>query len=540
MFNSFARGVVRGALTLAVMAPISVFGASAAQAAAPRLALTALSFENSVVDTTQPGFSANKLTWTVTNTDPDAFSVGGTVTMRMRSTVTGALLGHDRVARWEYGQTCCDAVFESGTPQESTYSYYLPVRRYADAGTAVWEVTNVTVYAGEQTASISRARLRAFPGYSFTAYTQVDSSGPTIDSISLWEHEPYVFLNGEPAPIPYSFTVQDGESGFWRGTIKLAGPGGQKASTAFTWERDEYSTGTRCGSVGSGDMDGFYMSCAISVDLPADAAPGNWRIASLVLENNAGGRTTYKNPTAPSVTATANTTVQASGFLASPNPVDNWRDDVMGEVSMVVTGARRGISSVRLTLTWGCDQWGSVTVRPDGRLAVPVRISRGDDGCEVSGAVVVDGAGNAALYGPAYGAPAVEAAFTQIPSTEPPTALGATLDPPTLPLAEVYNRSIALTIQAAVGVAPIDGVSVQIYNAAGQVVYQSFGGTSQLPDGTVTHYIYLGGYLQEPGEYRVGFGLTDAARNESYYDMPDYPNSQPIPGGPVILTITEE
>src|SRR3954469_2512988 len=148
MFNSLARGVFRGALTLAVMAATAVAGASAAQAATPRLALTAPSFEESLVDTTQPGYPANKLTWTVTDTDPAASGINGTVTVRMRSTVSGALLGHDRVIRWEFGQTCCEAQFESGTPQESTYSYYLPVPAYSDATSAVWEVTDVTINAG--------------------------------------------------------------------------------------------------------------------------------------------------------------------------------------------------------------------------------------------------------------------------------------------------------------------------------------------------------------------------------------------------------
>ncbi|WBB77585.1 hypothetical protein O7606_14975 [Micromonospora sp. WMMD882] len=537
MYLTFARRLAGAAVALVVTAAATVLGGAVAHAATPRLALTALSFENSTVDVTEQ-YAANKLTWTVTNTDPDAYSVSGTVTMRMRSSITGELIGHDWVVRYEYQQTCCsDGVWESGTPQESTFSYHLPVRRYADATTATWEVTKVTITASGVTANVSGTRLQTF-GYSFVAHTLIDTSGPTVEHISLHpSRRPYLYVGDGPATVTFDFTVQDAQSGFWKGSIRLAGPAGQSVTTAFTWERDEYSTGLRCGSVYGGDQDGTYMPCVIGVTLPAGAASGNWRIAKLVLRNNAGGTSTYQNPTAPSVTVTANTTVQAGGFAITPNPVDNWRDSAMTELTMAVSGATKGVSAVHVDFDSGCQQWGVPTVKADGRIAVPVMVYQQTAECQVNGIVVVDGAGRAALYGDAYAAPDPGLRITRVPSTNPPAALGATLAPSSLPASEVNQTSIRLTIQTQVQVAPVTGLSVYLYDADGTVVYQSGGGASQATDGAVTHWLYLWQPL-EPGEYTVGFSLSDAARKSTPYNMPDNPDSRTLPGGPVVLTVT--
>jgi hypothetical protein len=540
MFLPVARGLVRGVLALVVAVSATALGAAVAHAAVPRLALTALAFEQPTVDVTEE-YAANKLMWTVTNTDPDAVDVHGTVTMRMRSSVTGALIGHEWIARYRFEDTCCqDARYESGTPQESTYSFHLPVRRYSDASTASWEVTKVTINAGDASAAVTGARLQSF-AYRFTALTLVDNSGPTVQSISLFGlRAPYFYIGNGPATVYYDFTVQDSESGFWKGRIRLAGPGGQSITTPFTWERDEYSTGFRCGRISSGEQDGTYLSCAIGVTLPADAATGSWRLAALVLHNNAGGVSTYRNPTAPSINVTSNSTVQAGNFAISPNQVNNWRDEAMTELTMSVTGARRGISAITVDFgTGGCQQWGATTVKEDGMIAVPVRVFRQTRSCEVEGIIVTDGAGNVALYGSAFEAPDPELSITQVPSTNPPVALGATLDPTSLPASEVGQRSIQLTIQAEMQMAPIEGIEVYVYDADGEVVSQAFGGTGQADDGTVTHWLYLPWQGLEPGEYTVGFGLNDAAGMSSLWNMPDRPDSQSLPSGPIVLTVTE-
>ncbi|WP_435206098.1 hypothetical protein [Micromonospora sp. bgisy143] len=541
MSVTFARRLVHGALTFAVAVSATVLGGTAAHAAAPRLALTALAFEQSVVDVTEQ-YASNKLTWTVTNTDPDATYIHGTVTMRMRSSVTGALVGHEWTAGYGFEETCCtDATYESGTPQESTYSYHLPVRRYSDATTATWEVIKVTISAGDRTTNISAAALQSF-GYRFTARTLIDTSGPSVESIGLGGQlrKPYFYVGNGPATVTYDFMVQDNESGFWKGTIRLAGPGGAGVTMPFTWERDPYGSGVRCGRVYGGDRDGTYMSCSIEVTLPASADAGNWRVAALVLHNNAGGTTTYKNPAAPSITTTFNSTVQASGFAISPNPVNNWRSEVMAELTMSVTGATKGISAVNVDLGFGgCTQWGAPTVKSDGRIAVPVMVYRQTEKCDVQGISVVDGAGKVALYGTAFGAPDPGLKITRVPSPNPPVVLGATLDPSSLPASEVGQGSPKLTITTQVQVAPIDGLDVYLYDTDGNVLSSSGGGASQAEDGTVTSWLYLPWQGLAPGEYTVGFRVSDAAQKSSAWNMPDRSDSQTLPGGPVVLTITE-
>ncbi|WP_199513309.1 hypothetical protein [Nucisporomicrobium flavum] len=539
MFLRAPRALLRGALTLALAAAATVAGSAVAQAAAPQLALSALTWEQSSVDVTTD-YAANKLTWTVTNSDPAADSVHGTVTMRMRSSVTGALVGHDWVARYEYGQTCCsDAEYVSGTPQESTYQFYLPVRRYSDAATTTWEVTKVTMESDDASTAVSGARLQSF-GYAFSARTLIDSSGPTVDSISLGgSRKPYLYVGDRSATASFDFTVQDGQSGFWKGKIKLAGPGGQSITTSFTWEREDYSTGFRCGSVSGGDRDGTYMPCSIGVTLPAGAAAGSWRVASLVLQNNAGGQTTSKNPTAPSITVTSNAAVRADDFTISPNPVDNWRDSAKTDLSMSVTGARKGVSAVRVDFEYGGCYASDDPIVKDGRIAVAVTMYRQTERCRVEGIAVVDGSGAVALYGPAYAAPDPGLTVNRLPSTTAPVVLGASLDPVTLTQSEASYRSPTLTIRAAVQTAPVDGISVYLYDADGEVASQSFGGTSQAEDGTVTNWVYLPWDIK-PGRYTVGFGLDDAAGLSSYWDMPDRSDSRALPGGPLVLTITED
>ncbi|GAB3860523.1 hypothetical protein ACFPIJ_27630 [Dactylosporangium cerinum] len=88
----------------------------------------------------------------------------------------------------------------------------------------------------------------------------------------------------------------------------------------------------------------FY--CGVTVMLPAGSAAGNWRVAQIVVFDNAGRQSTFKNPAAQSVTATSNATLTASNFTLSPNPVNNWRGDVMGALTLSVAGAKKGVSAV--------------------------------------------------------------------------------------------------------------------------------------------------------------------------------------------------
>jgi hypothetical protein len=532
MLKTLARGVLLGLLLVAGTA-------TTAQSAAPTLSVSALAFEKSQVDATDG--VANKLTWTIKDTDPAVTYVGGTVTIRMRSTVTGALLGHEYKVNYSYEQCCYGAEFISGTPQESTYRYTFPVPRYADAATTAWEVVQVTAQDNaDRTLTAGPGKLASF-GYRFTATTRVDSTGPSADIIGLDSYtNRYVYAPGTKTRVGLDFTVQDGEAGFWKGTLKMAGPAGQSVTTSFQWERDQYSTGVRCGRTGSGDDVGTYMSCGIDVYLPANAAAGSWRVAQLVLVNNAGGRTTYKNPQAASITVTANAVLQASDFARTPETVDTWRDEVTGEITLTVAGLRRGLSSVAVEFDGsGCTAWALPATVSGTTITIPVRIFEGSALCKVTGLALVDGTGTVALYGELYGAPDPGLEFRRVANTTPPEVLGASLDPTTLKASESAYAWITLTVRAKILTAPVNGASAYLYGSEGTVVAQVSGGSSQQADGSVV--INLSSWeALAPGEYTVGFSLYDAGRLQSFWNMPDRAESQQIPGGPVTLTVTAD
>ncbi|MEV4117657.1 hypothetical protein [Micromonospora sp. NPDC049645] len=542
MSRTLARGFFRGTLTLALAASTTVLGGTVAHAATPRLALSALSFAQTTVDATPTVTATNRLTFTVTNTDAEAETVRGAVTLRMRSTVTGQLVGHERTANYLFGSTWEDADFVSGTPQQSTYAYDFRVPRFSDSATTTWEVTRVTIVARDREATVSRETLQALPGSHFAAQTLVDASGPTVDTIRLATSEPFLYVSDKPVSYPYEFTVQDYGSGFWKGTLKVAGPGSQSVTTPFTWERQSNGWGAIvCGdSDASGGEEANYVACTVPVTLPAGASPGNWRLAQLVLFNNAGVRTTYQNPTTPSVTVTSNSTVQASEFAVSPAEVNNWREDAIVELSVAVTGATRGVASLRFWFEAGCGQSAPPVVKPDGHFALQVRVSTGTEACSLTGVAVVDGSGKAALYGSMFGAPDPRIRITRVASTEPPTALGATLSPTSSPASELSNLPpVELTVSAALKVAPARIAAVYVYDVDGNVVYQSWGSGEQAEDGTVTDQLYLGWYGLTVGEYTIGFTLTDAAERTTSYGVLGDPTSEPVPGGPLIFTVTE-
>lgn len=211
--------------------------------------------------------------------------------------------------------------------------------------------------------------------------------------------------------------------------MKLAGPSGQSVTTHFQYTKPESSTGVTCGG---GFMGGsvYDLYCGVTVTLPAGSAAGNWRIAQIVVFDNAGRQATFKNPAAQSVTATSNAAITASNFALSPNPVNNWRGDVMGALAFSVAGATQGVAAVSVNFSVNfsdnsCTTWGATTANADGTLSVPVRIFSSSQGCAVTGIAVVDGAANVSLYGVQYNAPDPGLAFTRLPDTTPPATSSA-------------------------------------------------------------------------------------------------------------------
>ncbi|MEV0128045.1 hypothetical protein AB0H83_06195 [Dactylosporangium sp. NPDC050688] len=549
MISIVARGFVRGAVTLAVAATAIIGVSSTAQAAGPggKLSLSALSFAQSTVNSTA-GAVADDLTWTVKDSSQDAVQVSGHVTIRMYDNAAGAFVGHDYVIPFSYGNTCCSSEigrYVDGTPQESTYTYTFVVPQWASSSSVTWKVTKVTLEDNlGNTATVGAAKLETF-GSTIATTAAVDGAAPTISGLSLYQNvsplRPYVYVNGTSANVTYTFYIQDWQTGFWKGSLKLAGPSGQSVTTHFQYTKPESSTGVTCGG---GFMGGtvYDLYCGVTVTLPAGSAAGNWRVAQIVVFDNAGRQATFKNPAAQSVTATSNAAITASNLTLSPNPVNNWRGDVTGALTFSVAGATKGVSAVYVNFSDNsCTAWGATTANADGTVSVPVRIFSSSQGCAVTGIAVVDGAANVSLYGVQYNAPDPGLAFTRVPNTTPPVATSASLSTTSIPLSELSQTSVQLVVNAEILTAPITGFGYYVYNAAGDIVSQSFGGTGQAADGTVTMYLYLpwwGG--MGPGEYRVGFYLSDAGYLASYYDVLGDPRSQPLPGGPLTFTIVDD
>jgi hypothetical protein len=153
--------------------------------------------------------------------------------------------------------------------------------------------------------------------------------------------------------------------------------------------------------------------------------------------------------------------------------------------------------------------------------------------CTITGIAVVDGAGDVSLYGPEYGAPDPGITITQVPDTTPPVATAASLTSTTLAFsANSQFDGLKVTIDDAV--APVDEISVFMYNSSGSGGEVSFGGVQSTLTGTVTFGFSIPAGMA-PGTYTVGFELIDAAGLNTFYGTP---NGTPVPGGPLSLTIT--
>jgi hypothetical protein len=272
------------------------------------------------------------------------------------------------------------------------------------------------------------------------------------------------------------------------------------------------------------------------VQFPPGTASGEWRVANLILVDNVGN-TASLTGLAPDtiITVTSNETVSASAFTATPNPVDNWNADVTTRVGATITGAQGGVAEIVVEFDiFGCRQT-STTPTSDGNgiYSVPVRVPRQVQQCNVLGFTVKDGAGNVALYGPDYGAPAVGLRIDRRANTTPPTATGATVTPTTIARSQAGNLSPMVTVQVVAPIAPVNSYALYLYDAEGTVVAQQSGGSSAY-NGTMNLYGYLP-YGIEPGVYTYGFVLYDGSGLQTTYG----PEGLAVPGGPVLLTITD-
>lgn len=506
----------------------------AAAAPANPLRLTSIDFGVDQVDA-RGDWTIVPLHWTVRDADRAVEQVYGRLKLHALDTA-GKRVGQIYEIDFRSGdQGSIEGQYGSGTPQESSYRYDFLVPRYGKTDQSRWVVSEVVIQDNRgASVTVTGRPLRAA---TLTATTLVDQTPPTISYLT-WEtvqaDRPYAYVKDTIGYQVFSAPVQDGEAGFWKGTLRLAGPGGRTLDADF--ELRYFTDDHDCGGYTGGDLNG--PSCGIRVYFPAGTASGQWRVAELILVDNVGNTASLTGLADDIVlTVTSNDQVTATGFTATPNPVNNWNDDVTARVGATVTGAQDGVSEivVEFDIT-GCQQT-STTPTDDGNgvFSVPVRVPEVVERCDVLGFTVKDGAGNVALYGPDYNAPPVGLRINRLENTTPPTAASATLTPTTVARSQALNVRPKIAVQVVAPLAPLTGYDLYLYDAAGTLVAQQTGGTGLDANGVMTVYDYLP-YDIAPGVYTYGFVLYDAGGLRTVYG----PEGLPVPGGPLQLTVTAD
>ncbi|WP_422769537.1 hypothetical protein ACN28C_22655 [Plantactinospora sp. WMMC1484] len=523
---------------LAVVTSVAAVAAAAppAAAAARTLGLQALQFSPATVDA-RGDIAVVPLTFTVHNGDDAAQDMYGTLLIQQAGPTRGSYVGQTYEVDFRFNETWyAKAHWLSGTPQMSTYQYDFVVPRHAASTSARWLVTRFEA-RDERGGSlvVGPAVLRNEYGGKLTAETLVDSTAPSLS----WGYlepingaRPYAYVGGHEALLRYDLSLTDTESGFWKGSLILAGPDGHTAVGRF--EADFHRADPHCGSYTANDP--HYPSCNVEVRIPADAASGTWRVTELALTDNAGNRGVVTDHGLESIEVTSNEVLSAGDFVATPNPVDNWRSTVEVQVGMTVTGARDDVREILLDFDdHGCLQTSTTpSLRSDGTVSVPVRVHTTTQRCTVTGIALRDGAGALALYGSRYGAPDPNLTITQLVNTTPPTASDVALTPTTVAGSAAADTTPVVTMTVAAPVAPLSSCSLYLYGADGRMVAQQGGGCRTGPDGRLTIYGYLPWGIA-PGVYTYGFTLGDASRLSVTYG----PEGEAMPGGPLTLTVTE-
>ncbi len=537
---SLARLTAAAAL-IALSAAASTASATVSSAAVTggQLSYRSLGFAQHRVDASAGGTGVT-LTWRLTDSDPSATYVAGEIDIRMAGTEPGTYIGRTYQIQYDLNGSPYGDVTASGTAQDSSYSFVFGVPRYANATTARWVVTKATALDDQgRTLSVTGTGLDRFGGV-LTARELVDSTAPTYSSLTAdgtgAGTRPYVYDNGTSGVMGYLIEPQDQQSGIWKGSITLLGPGGQTLNAGFAYTSSE-NDGENCGGLGGGDD--FDLSCGATVTIPAGTPAGTWAVSQVTLQDNAGNKLVDRNLDAAPIVVTADQVMSARGFSATPNPVNDWSGFATVQFSMTVTGAQQGIAAIYLDSDGAspCREFGTTpTVNADGTVSVPVLMYQAANGpvkCPIDGVAIVDGAGHVALYGSDYGAPDPGVTISSVPDTAPPTATSASISPTSISASTIFSAQVSLTIGVSAAVAPVGSFEIDVYDSAGNVVDTEFGGTNVLT-GQITEDVPVES-LTTPGVYTVAFKIIDAGDLTSSYG---YPNSPPVPGGPLQLTVT--
>ena len=507
------------------------------------LSVSTPKFTSPTVDTTS-GAVADTVTWTVTDSNPAATQTGGELVLRQQGSTPNTFVGQWYVVDFLSTQSLYQgATVVSGDAAKATFSYDFAVPQYAGAATAKWVVALVTVFenATQQGQLLSGSEL-AGAGNAVTATQQVSTVAPSYDLLQLANNgNPPYYYNAGNSEVPYQLEVQDGQSGFWQGTLTISGPGGKQLSGSFYYQNDYGVSSGMCQGYGSTANQSTDAHCYVYVDIPAGAPAGTWTVSSISLTNNAGQTKTYTGISALPISVTSDGVISASNFSPSATQLNNWTSNAPFQLSMRIAGAQSGVASIQLF--WGpflnvCAQQSTTpTAGSGGVYTIPVvmyRTYQALSTCTLDGVVITDGAGNVSLYGTEFGAAATGVKVTTMPDTTPPTASSASLNHTTIAQSQIGNFSYVINVQSSDPTAPVSSFSSYLYDSTGNVVGQEFGGVSAGPDGALMLGLDVP-YGLAVGTYTVGFTITDEAGLSTKYGEP---GSAPVPGGPLTFTVT--
>ncbi|HEY4459079.1 MAG TPA: hypothetical protein VGN81_32500 [Pseudonocardiaceae bacterium] len=526
-----------GTVIAAALAFVAGLSATADAAPAHRqpLAVSSLGFATSQVDAAQ-GNAAVAVNWTVTDADAAATLVDGTIQFQLAGATPGTYVGETYTVDYQLNSVFNgQASYVSGNAASSSYTYTFAVPRFAATSTAHWIINNFTLKDDQQNSlTLTGRQLRSY-GSDLTATETVDTSKPYYGYLvyqpTTISRPPYLYMaDGNYAF--YSFEIQDQNSGLWKGTITITGPGGATLSAGFTMSTLDGQISTYpCQAFGSTTQ----VDCDVPIRVPQGTATGAWSVSTITLTSNVGVTATYTNLGAAPITMTADAGFNASGFSVSPNPANNWRTTQTVNLTLTPSGAQQGVREVDVDTNGFCPQASTTpTANPDGSLSVQLSFVNGLANCNINGIVLIDGAGDIALYGQDYLAPDPKLIITRTPDTTPPSVSSVSINPASLAQSAIPSTFVTVTAQAAIGIAPINGDDVYVYDSSGSIVDQETGGGFQAADGSVKLDVPLP-YGLAPGTYTIGFQLDDKGGLSTAYGTP---NGQPMPGGPLQLTIT--
>jgi hypothetical protein len=513
------------AIAAAIMTPANSAGA----AHNPRITISNVAFAVDQVDVTT-GWSYVDLTWAIADTSPTATQIKGTVTIKeyvgQRAVGPEQTVRYSLVPEWP----ALVSAEPGSTVASSTYRYEFLVPQYGSATNRTWRVTRIT--AEDDTGLIRRlggdvARL--------AATGLVDTTAPTIFFMIKTDTPEPIFDSGSGVTLRYNLRIDEPESGFWKGRVVFAGPGGARVTVPLRLV-DRGEPWPYCG-----DSPVFVLSdveCTIALTVPAGSPSGTWRITSVVLTNTAEITAPAADADPIPIRVTRNDRVSATDFALVPTNVDNWRENAPLTLRLRPTAAQGGLARVAVhTSCWAVSD--TPTFATDGTASVEFVMPTFLRRCDFEGILLTDGAGNIAVYGTVYGAPALDLVATTTPDTTPPVATAVSMTQTVRLASDTSPIGVHATVDDTTG-APINRYSVTFYSTATQAsVGGGSGGISTGSDGVVGMTAHVG--RLPVGTYIAGFTLTDAADHNAFYGYPygSNPNVQPMPGGPLILTVVE-